>query len=167
MEQLNPDVPVYNEAEAIRLVGELNADAIERALNIIIARHEILRTTIELKDGEPTTVVHETWPIQIKKIDLQALTAPEREAEVERLLTEEPRLPYRLEAEPGIRATLLDLGPKEHILILMMHHIICDWSSEGVLWRELSNLYRMIILDETPALPPLTIQHGDCLLYTS
>jgi amino acid adenylation domain-containing protein len=161
MEQLNPDVPVYNEAEAIRLVGELNADAIERALNIIIARHEILRTTIELKDGEPTTVVHETWPIQIKKIDLQALTAPEREAEVERLLTEEPRLPYRLEAEPGIRATLLDLGPKEHILILMMHHIICDWSSEGVLWRELSNLYRMIILDETPALPPLTIQHGD------
>ncbi len=94
----------------------------------------------------------ESWPIQIKKIDLSALSASERQAEVDRLLTEEPRRPYHLETEPGIRATLLCLGPREHVLILMMHHIICDWSSEGVLWRELSNLYRMFSRGEAACL---------------
>ena len=161
MEQLNPDARVYNESEAVRLRGELNAEAMERALNLIVARHEILRSTVELKDGEPAAVVHETWPIQIKKIDLSGLGEAEREAEVERLLTDEPRRPYSLETEPGIRATLLGLGDEEHVLILMMHHIICDWSSEGVLWRELSNLYRMLSRGEEPVLPELSIQHGD------
>ncbi len=161
MEQLNPGVPVYNEAEAVRLIGELNIDAMERALNIIIERHDILRTTIHVKDSEPTAVVHPSWPIQFKKLDLSALAVGERQAESDRLLTDEPRRPYHLETEPGIRATLLCLGPQEHVLILMMHHIICDWSSEGVLWRELANLYRMLSRGEEVSLPPLTIQHGD------
>jgi len=161
MERLNPDARAYNESEGARLVGELNVDALESALNLVIARHEILRTTIQLLDNEPIAIVHETWQLQIKKLDLSALPAEKRQAEVERLLTEEPRQPYHLETEPGIRATLLCLGPREHVLILMMHHIICDWSSEGVLWRELSNLYRMLSRGETPALQPLTIQHGD------
>jgi len=161
MEQLNPDARVYNEAEAVKLVGELNVGAMERALNLIIERHEILRTTVELTDSEPIAIVHESWPILIKKIDLSMLPAPEGQAEVERLLIEEPRLPYHLENEPGIRATLLCLGPRENVLILMMHHIICDWSSEGVLWRELSNLYRMLSRGEAPALLALAIQHGD------
>jgi amino acid adenylation domain-containing protein len=161
MEQLNPDAHVYNESEGVSLVGELNVDAMERALNLIIARHEILRTTVELLDNEPIAIVHETWQLQIKKIDLSVLPTGERQAAVDLALTEEPRQPYNLETEPGIRATLLCLGPREHVLILMMHHIICDWSSEGVLWRELSNLYRMLSRSETPALQPLTIQHGD------
>ncbi len=72
MQQLNPGLPVYNEAEAVRLRGELNVDAMERALNIIVARHEILRTTIRTMGDEPVAVVHESWPLQIKKIDLSA-----------------------------------------------------------------------------------------------
>jgi amino acid adenylation domain-containing protein len=161
MEQLNPGLPVYNESEAVRLIGDLDIDAMGRALNVIVQRHEILRTTIRTVDTEPTAIVHESWPLQLKQIDISTLSAAERQAEVEHLLTEEPRRPYSLEAEPGIRATLLRLGPQEHVLILMMHHIICDWSSEGVLWRELSDLYRMFSRGETPALPPLAIQHGD------
>ena len=161
MEQLNPGIPVYNESEGVRLKGKLHVDALERALNLIIARHDILRATIQLSDNEPEMVIHESWPIQIKQIDLSGLANAQREAEVERLLTEEPRLPYRLDVEPGIRATLLQMGVDDHVLILMMHHIICDWSSEGVLWRELSNLYRMIISGENPTLPPLSTQHED------
>jgi amino acid adenylation domain-containing protein len=160
-EQLNPDSRVFNESEAVRLTGELNVDAMERALNLIISRHEILRTRIEAIDNERRAVVHESWPIQIKRIDLSALAAPERKSQVDRLLIEEVRRPYHLETEPGIRATLLSLAPNEHVLILMMHHIICDWSSEGVLWRELSSLYRMLSRGEAPVLPALTVQHGD------
>ena len=110
MEQLNSGVPVYNESEAVRLLGELNIDLLEKALNVIIARHEILRTTIQVAGDEVSAVVHESWPLRLKQIDLSLLPRSQREAEVERLLIDEPRLPYHLETEPGIRATLLRLG---------------------------------------------------------
>ena len=165
MEQLNPELPVYNESEAARLYGELNVDALERALNGVIERHEMLRATIQTIDGQPTAVVHENWPLRLKTIDLSALTAPQREAEVERLLVTEPGVPYRLEDEPAIRATLIRLGPSEHVFILMMHHLVCDWSSEGVLWRELAALYRSFSCNQPAALPPLPIQHGDYAVW--
>jgi amino acid adenylation domain-containing protein len=161
-EELAPGVPLYNESEAVRLVGELHVDAMEQALNVIIERHEVLRSTIRTANGEPVAVVHETWPLRIKRIDLSGLPPAKRETEVQSLLIDEPRRPYHLDREPGIRVTLLLLGPAEHVLILMMHHLVCDWASEGVLWRELSALYRALSRGEAPpALPPLSIQHGD------
>jgi amino acid adenylation domain-containing protein len=160
-EQLVPGVPLYNESEAVRLEGDLNVDAMEQALNVIVTRHEILRSTIQISDGQPTVKVHESWPLRFKRIDLSAVEAAQRQEEVQRLLIEEPRLPYHLEAEPGIRATLLRLGTREHVFILMMHHLVCDWSSEGVLWREMSAAYRAFSRGEPLALAPLSIQHGD------
>ena len=106
MEQLNPDVPVYNEAEAVRLTGELNVDALERAMNVIVDRHEVLRSTIKMIDEVPHAVVHESWPLRFKKIDLSSLPAAERQAELDRLLIDEPRARYDLEAEPGVRVAL-------------------------------------------------------------
>jgi len=161
MEQLNPGVPVYNESEAVRLRGDLNIEVLERALNVIIERHEILRTTILPNGDEPKAVVLDSWPLRLKQIDLSSLPAEQREEEMERLLVDEPRIPYHVETEPGIRATLLRLGTGDHVFILMMHHLICDWSSEGVLWRELSALYCAGLHGQPPALPLLPIQHGD------
>ena len=155
MEQLNPNVPVYNEAEAVRLTGELNVDALERAMNMVIDRQEVLRSTIKVIDEVPHAIIHDSWPIRFKRIDLSALPRVQREAEVDRLLIDEPRAPYDLEAEPGIRVSLLHLGPREHVLILMMHHIICDWASVGIIWRELSALYRSLLTGEPVALPAL------------
>jgi hypothetical protein len=65
-EELAPEVPLYNESEAVRLIGELRADALEQALNLIIARHEILRTTIQIAAERPIAVVHDTSLLQIK-----------------------------------------------------------------------------------------------------
>lgn len=161
MEQLNAGVPVYNEAEAVRLTGELNVNALVTALNMIVARHELLRSTIETIDGVPHAMVHDDWPLHFEKIDLSALPATQRELETQRLLTEKPRALYNLESEPGIRVALLRLSSREHVLLLMMHHIICDWSSEGIIWRELSALYRALIAGQPAALPPLSIAHGD------
>ena len=131
MEQAVGGEPVYNEAEAVRLRGELKLEVLDKALNAIVARHENLRTTIRTIDNEPVAVVHDNWRLQFKQIDLSSLTPAQREAEVERLLIDEPRLPYQLDTEPAIRVTLLRLGQTEHVLILMMHHIICDWASIG------------------------------------
>ena len=161
MEQVIDGAPVYNEAEAVRLRGELNVEVLEKALNVIIARHENFRTTIQTTGDEPSAVAHKTWPLRLKQIDLSSSSAAQREMEVERLLIDEPRLPYDLKAKPGIRATLLRLGQREHVFILMMHHLICDRSSEGVLWRELSALYIDGCCGQRLELPPLPIQHSD------
>lgn len=160
-EQLVPDVPLYNESEAVRLQGKLNVEALEQALNIVISRHELLRSTIEGSNEEPVAVVHESWPLRLKRIDLSGLAPAQRQKELDRLLIEEPRRPYHLRSEPGIRAMLLQLGVEDHAFILMMHHLVCDWSSEGVIWRELSAAYRALTHGATPNLPPLLIQHGD------
>ncbi len=161
LEQLNPGAPLYNEAEAVRLTGELNVDAMQDALNVIVSRHEVFRSTISVIDEVPHAVIHESWPLSFEKIDLSDLDPAEREAEVDRLLIDRPRVLYDLEANPGIRAALLRLSPREHVLILMMHHIICDWSSEGIIWRELSALYGAMINGKSAALPELLVTHGD------
>jgi amino acid adenylation domain-containing protein len=165
MEQLNPEQPVYNEVEAARLRGELNVEALERALNDVISRHEMLRTTIDAVDGLAMARVCESYLLRLKMIDLTCWAVDEREAELEHLLITEPRIPYHLEDEPAIRATLVRLAEHEYDFILMMHHLICDWSSEGVLWRELSALYRGYHRDESFVLPDLPLQHGDYAVW--
>ncbi|HMD49402.1 MAG TPA: AMP-binding protein, partial [Bryobacteraceae bacterium] len=118
-------------------------------------------------EGIPHSVVHQSWPLVLKKIDLSALQSAEREREVSRLLIDDPRVRYRLEEEPGVRATLLRLGAEDHVFILMLHHIIGDWASEGVIWRELSALYRAELTGKPPELPPLPIQDGDYAAWQS
>ena len=159
--ELAPLVPLYNESEAVLLKGELQVEAMERALNVVIARHEILRSTIAVVEEQPSLIVHEEWPLRFKQLEISALEQVQRQAEVERLLVEEPRLPYNLEKEPGIRATLLRLSAREHVFILMMHHLVCDWSSEGVLWREMSAAYHAFVHGEALTLAPLPVQFGD------
>lgn len=161
LEQLHPGLPAYNAAEAVRLLGPLNVDALASALNAIIDRHELLRATIGGPDGESSLVVHPRWPIALEQIDLSSLASHAAAAEVERLLVEEPRRPYDLTARPGIRATLVRLSEREHVFILMMHHLVCDWSSLGVIWRELSAFYAAHQRGESLTLPPLPIQYGD------
>ena len=161
MEQLNPEIPVYNEAEAVLMKGSLDLELLERALNDVVSRHEILRATIGLDDDRPIVIVHDAWPIDFRKIDLRRLSSVEREAELARLLVDEPRRPYNLAKQPGIRAAILQLTDRENAFILMMHHIICDRLSVGILWRELGMLYTSAVREEASTLAPLQIQYGD------
>lgn len=163
--ELAPELPLYNESEAVRLLGELDVGAMQEALDAVIARHEVLRTTFHRTADGPMASVHESWPLRIRQINLSGLAAAQREAEVERLLIDEPRRLYDLENEPGIRVTLLRLGAREHVFILMMHHIICDRWSTGIVSRELTALYQALVCGKTPALPPLPIQNGDYVVW--
>ena len=165
LEQLYPDIPIYNEAEAVRLTGELNVNALERAVNTIVDHYAVLRSTIKIIDEVPHAIIHRRWPLRFKTIDLRSLPAAERESEVNRLLIDEPKIHYDLQAEPGIRVTLLNSGPREHVLILMMHHTVCDWSSVGVFWRILSKLYGALIRNEPVELAPLPITHRDYAVW--
>jgi len=157
--------PVYNEAEAIRLKGKLDVTVLEQALNLVIARHEVLRSTIEVRDEQPEAIVHDNWPVTVKRIDLSGLPINQREAELARLLIEEPRRQYDLEAETGIRAVLIKLAADEHAFILMMQHLVCDSASVGILWRELATYYGACLRGQPADLPPLPIQYGDYAVW--
>lgn len=161
MEQFVPSEPVYNEAEAVRLEGRLDLVVFERALNAVIERHEILRTTIEVRNDLPIAVVHDHWPLGLIRIDLRRQSIGEREAELARLLVEQPRRPFNLATGPGIRAAIIQLADEENAFILMMHHIICDRLSIGILWRELASLYQAFLKNEPSPLLPLSIHYGD------
>jgi hypothetical protein len=143
----------------------LDIGALERAFNAIVDRHEILRATIETRDDRPVIVVHDEWPVTFKRISLLERDAGAREAELERLLAEEPRRPYDLASEPGIRVTLIEMAPNDHALILMMHHIVCDSSSIGVLWRELATRYETVRHGRPDSLPPLPMQYTDYAVW--
>jgi acyl-CoA synthetase (AMP-forming)/AMP-acid ligase II/acyl carrier protein len=163
--ELLPGVPLYNESEAVRLLGELDIDLMQQALDLVVARHEMLRTTFQSTEEGIMASVHESWPLKIKQIDLSGMPVAQREAEVERSLIDEPRRLYDLESEPGIRVTVLRVGAREHVFILMMHHIICDRWSMGVVSREMAAAYQAFIGGKTPALPPVSIQNGDYVVW--
>ena len=161
LEQLHPGLLAYNEGDAVRLRGRLDVGLLERALNVVIERHEVLRTLIQVVDGRPIQVVQDRWPIRLETMDLPAPAAPQRDAEIDRLVTEQLSRPFDLTAAPGIRGTVVRVDEDDHVFILGIHHIVCDGWSLGIIYRELEALYRALRRREPhdPADPPL--QYGD------
>ena len=111
------------------MCGRLNQEALERALEAIVARHEILRTHFVNADGDPVQVINSIVSVSLPVIDLTGLSEEGREAEARRLAKEEARRPFDLSRGPLLRTTLLRLAEEQNILLLIMHHIVSDgWS---------------------------------------
>ena len=129
LDRLEPGLPLYNTSKAVRLSGALNLEALQRTLNTIITRHEILRTNIVAVDGSPIQVITKTRPVKLETTDLCELPDSCRQAEMHRLLSFETRRPFDLSSDLMLRATLLRLGESDHVLLLVIHHIASDgWS---------------------------------------
>ncbi len=143
-----------------RLIGKLDVEALERSLNEIVARHEVLRTTFTTIDGQPMQVIAPRLSLTLPVIDLSRFPDDERAAETRRL-REEALRPFNLERGPLFRASLLRVSEEEHLLLLAMHHIVSDGWSLGVLIRELAALYEAFVAGKTPSLPELPIQYAD------
>ncbi|NEO76293.1 non-ribosomal peptide synthetase [Moorena sp. SIO4G3] len=161
--QLEPNSPFYNMFEAVTLEGQLNVTVLERSLNEIIRRHEVLRTTFTTVNGVPRQVIAPKLTLKLSVIDLQNVT--EQSAIVEQKVREEQLQAFDLEQSPLLRATLLKLGSQSHILLLAMHHIIADGWSLGVLIEELSKLYPALLTDSPSTLPELPIQYADFTIW--
>ena len=161
LEQLHTGMRAYNEGDAVRLHGRLDIGLLERALNIVIERHEVLRTLIQVVDGQPIQVIQDSWPIPLERIDLSALPIQRCDAEVDRLVTEQLRRPFDLTSTPGIRGTVVRLDEDDHVFILSMHHIVCDGWSMGIVYRELEAIYRALSRQEPHHLPAPPLQYGD------
>jgi Condensation domain/AMP-binding enzyme len=151
----------YNQPVAWRLSGRVDVAALERSFNGIIERHEGLRTTFPWVEGEPVQCVHQYLPLKLKVVDLRAFPEAERKAGEEKMVLEESRHPFDLTTEPLLRVSLLQIGDEDYVLIVVVHHIVCDGWSMGILIRELTHFYRHFALHEelTLTVPPL--QYSD------
>ncbi|MBZ4422338.1 non-ribosomal peptide synthase/polyketide synthase [Myxococcus sp. RHSTA-1-4] len=161
LDQLSPDSIAYNIQVALRLEGTLDVGALERALAEVARRHESLRTTFGSEDGRPFQVISAEGALPLALVDLQHLPASQRPAEALRLANAESRKPFDLRAGPLLRATLVRVEEREHVLVLVMHHIVSDGWSMGVLVKEVGELYRARAAGSEPRLAALDVQYAD------
>ncbi|MDH3675432.1 MAG: condensation domain-containing protein, partial [Anaerolineae bacterium] len=165
LEQLEPESPAYNIPVAIRLQGVVDSAALGQSINEIIRRHEILRTTFSAVDGQPFQCVSSSLTLTVRRVDLVELPQNKRETQALRLAAEEARKPFDLSHGPLVGATLLRLGVKEHILLLIIHHIVFDGWSMELLYRELVALYRAFSSGQPSPLPELPLQYADFTIW--
>ena len=163
--QFEPESALYNISRAIRLRGPLSVDALQQALDVVVSRHEALRTTFAAVDGQPIQVIAAPGAIALPVIDLRPWSVAERQAEAQRLCAQEAQRPFDLSADVMLRATLLRLDQEEHVLVLVMHHIASDGWSMGILFQELSVCYDAIVTGKSPGLPALPIQYADFAVW--
>ncbi len=164
LEKIAPGLPLYNVAAAVALSGALRVEALAAALRGVLDRHEALRTSFVTVEGEPRQVARPAAaadPAMLPVIDLAALPAGARDREALRLRGAAAALPFDLARGRLLRALLLRLGGREHLLALTLHHIASDGWSIGILVRELAEIYAAAVERRPPALAPLPVQYAD------
>ncbi|WP_437970202.1 amino acid adenylation domain-containing protein [Sorangium sp. So ce260] len=165
VEELQPGTAVYNMPIGVRLRGPLDRAALERSLEQLVARHEVLRTRFEVRGGQPLQIVLPEARIELRHVDLSRVPGPERDRAAQRAAEEEARRPFDLAARPPIRAALLRLSGEEHVLLVTAHHVACDGGSIPVLFRDLSAFYEAARAGRAPELPPLPVQYADVAIW--
>jgi len=163
--QLAPTSTVYHLPYALRLRGALDRVALARAFAALVARHELLRTTFPLHNGEPTQQIAPPAPRPLVLLDLSALAPKQQEWLAAALTDEVARAPFDLARGPLLRVALLHCAPDAHILLLTMHHIIADGWSQSVLVRDLTAFYAAFHEGHAPDLPALPIQYADYAIW--
>jgi amino acid adenylation domain-containing protein len=161
LDRLDPGNPSYNIACAIKARGSLSLGALRESLRAVVARHESLRTTFVEVDAEPMQIVAAECPLELPTFDLSTVPQSQRESEAMRLARQESERPFDLAAGPLIRVMLLHLSSEEHILMLVLHHIVTDGWSMNVFMREIGQLYGAFAAGQRSPLPDLPIQYGD------
>jgi amino acid adenylation domain-containing protein/FkbM family methyltransferase len=159
LNQLEPDSCGYNVTYGFRLTGSLKIQALEHTLQEIVRRHEVLRTTFSMRDGEAVQVIAEQWSVNLLIIDLTEGPNADIDGEIQRLFENEYRRPFNLSSDLMLRATLLRLNDNEHVLFLSIHHIAFDHWSIKVLFRELSVIYQAFSAGRPSPVPELPIQY--------
>ncbi|MFN6571992.1 non-ribosomal peptide synthetase [Dendronalium sp. ChiSLP03b] len=159
--QLTPDTPTYNIPIVINFKGCINFTALQDSLNQIIRRHEVLRTSFTVVDGQPVQVVNEAVPLTLMVEDLRSLSENERIQEAQRLATEFAQQPFDLSAQSLLRSKIFQLNDINYQLLVTLHHIIADGWSISILIKEITALYEAFSTAKLSPLPELPIQYRD------
>ncbi|MEA5581860.1 amino acid adenylation domain-containing protein [Nodularia harveyana UHCC-0300] len=165
LSQLEESSSTYNVPAAIQLQGYLHVAALEQALQEIVRRHEILRTSFPSHNGIPTQVIVADVTVTLPVIDLQGLPVSEQAQQVKQLTITATQTVFDLTVAPLMRSQLLCLDQESHILLINLHHIVCDGWSVGVFIEELSALYTAFVEEKPSPLPELAIQYADFAIW--
>ncbi|GLQ46116.1 hypothetical protein GCM10007862_11670 [Dyella lipolytica] len=162
LEQMRGERTAYNTPSAHRLRGPMNEQLFERALQDVVRRQAVLRTSIETEGDEPQQRIHDTVDVTLLPVeDLSAIPAETREAELKRRLEQLIDEPFDLSRAPLFRTRLFRLGAEEHVFFFVTHHIIWDGWSFDLLYQEMSDTYAALLNGETAPRPELDVQYGD------
>ncbi|MYR91221.1 amino acid adenylation domain-containing protein, partial [Streptomyces sp. SID685] len=159
MQQLSDNSPTYHHPVAVRLDGELDITALRAALYDVVSRHEALRTMFAVEEAQPYQLIVEDL------VQLELQTVHTTAGSVAADLVRAARVPFDLARGLPLRATLFLVGPGEHVLLLMLHHIASDGWSVRPLLRDLSVAYTARHEGSAPRFPPLPVQYADYTLW--
>ena len=161
LEQMEPCRPYFNIAVAFRFLGSIDIESLEHSLAYLSQRHESLRTTFDFVDGRLHQIIHSSGAVALYKEDVSVSPDNPRDGQILERMVDEARRPFDLSKGPLLRASLFRMGEEEHALLLVIHHIICDGWSVGIILDEFSTCYNSYLAQTTPALARLPVQFAD------
>ena len=161
LHKLQPGLTAYNIPAVYHIHGPLNVAALEAALGELVKRHESLRTALVEIDGAPAQRILAAATIDLPVLDFTDRLPDEAAAAAERLANADNQRPYDLAQAPLMRAQLVRLGNREHVLVLNFHHAIADGASLAVFYRELAALYDAAVKQRIAKLPELPAQYAE------
>ena len=162
---LDPLSTAYNMLTATRLRGDVQVATLEQALGEVLRRQGAWRATFPTVDGAPVQRIASEIRLPLPVIDLAGLPGVDREAAARGLLEEDARRPFALDRGPLVRARLIRLDEREHVCLLTVHHIVSDWVTFQLFWRELAALYEARLAGRPAVLPELPIQYPDFVAW--
>ncbi|WP_223514289.1 non-ribosomal peptide synthase/polyketide synthase [Pseudomonas sp. GL-B-19] len=163
--QLDPHSSAYNIPAALRLHGPLNVAALQQSFDVLLERHQSLRSRFVEDDGQVVQTLAEFTSLVIEHIDLRGEPEENRLDLAMKSVEQEIALPFDLQHGPLLRVSLLQLDSEDHVLLLTLHHIVTDGWSMGVLVEEFSRLYAAHSQGQNEALETLPIQYSDYALW--
>jgi amino acid adenylation domain-containing protein len=164
--QMDPGEAVYNIAWGLWMDGALDVGALQQAWDAALARHEALRTTFRNESGLPVQVIEDEPAAQpLPVTSVEQVPASEREPAARALIRDLARVPFDLAATPPVRATVVRLAPDEHVLAVVMHHIVADGWSCRILFDELSADYEALSGGGEPVTEEPPIQYADFAIW--
>jgi aspartate racemase len=165
LNELEPDTATYNLPSAIKLSGALQVATLQRALNEIIGRYEILRTTFAVEGERPVQLIEPVVELDLPVIDLARLPAAAKEIELRAQLQAAAQDPFDLAAGPLVRAACFRLEDAEHVLFFMAHHSVFDGTSTGLLLNELAAIYDAFSAGKESPLAAVPVQYADYAIW--
>lgn len=161
LNQVDLNSAQYNLPAALKLRGRLDIAAIQRTLDEVVRRHEVLRTVYEAVDGVAFQRILPNVSVPVVLEDVSSMLPELRDEKTQLLISEESRRIFDLTHAPLLRAMIIKTAVEEHILLINVHHIAADGWSFGILIRELSAIYAAFAFGRPAPLPALTIQYAD------
>ena len=165
LDQLDPGNPALNMPLMWRCTGPLNVHALQQAFNLCADRHEALRTTFEWSDGRLLQMVHPEAALTLQVVDLEAIQGEPQRAEADRITQEHAAFRFDLRHGSLLVLKLVRFGAGHHLLLVTMHHILCDGISNGLLLRDVCVFYEALLTGRPATLPELPIQFPDYAVW--